>query len=285
VIIPRAEVTEPLGPEWKSSALNVPSPETIASYRNGQYHVHETELDYRVHMDRYDPEKNPFLHLIDDAPLVLMLYDTMDTLVVRAKEAKSADYSERLADQNLTWKMRVATGAGLLLAGLLLLLFALEYPGVFYSLLIPLVICAFGIILIIAGFRQRARKEYSRKDIIVGVSILCTGLLMIVFWPFFVILLLAVLALWFFSSAILSLRRVMREKTSIPQGVWITIGMGGGSLFLGMLAFLYPVKLLQLLILLLAVLTLLGAILSLIDGFGLRNAAKLMEDQRAAALR
>ncbi len=285
MIIPRAEVTEPLGPEWKSSALNVPSPETIASYRNGQYHVHETELDYRVHMDRYDPEKNPFLHLIDDAPLVLMLYDTMDTLVVRAKEAKSADYSERLADQNLTWKMRVATGAGLLLAGLLLLLFALEYPGVFYSLLIPLVICAFGIILIIAGFRQRARKEYSRKDIIVGVSILCTGLLMIVFWPFFVILLLAVLALWFFSSAILSLRRVMREKTSIPQGVWITIGMGGGSLFLGMLAFLYPVKLLQLLILLLAVLTLLGAILSLFDGFGLRNAAKLMEDQRVAALR
>jgi uncharacterized membrane protein HdeD (DUF308 family) len=285
VIVPRPEVTEPLGPDWKSSALNVPSPETIASYRNGQYHVHETEQDYRVHMDRYNPEKNPLLHLIDDAPFVLMLYDTMDTLVVRAKEAKSADYTERLADQNLTWKMRMATGAGLLLAGLLLLLFALEYPGAFYSVLIPLFVCAFGIILIVAGFRQRARKEYSRKDLVLGGAILCIGLVMFVFWHFFVILLLAVLALWFFSSATVSLRRVVREKAAIPQGAWITIGMGVGSLVLGILAFLYPVALLKLLVVFLAVLSLLGAILSLIDGYGLRNAAKLMEDTRAAALR
>ncbi|MCE5299117.1 MAG: DUF308 domain-containing protein [Methanoregulaceae archaeon] len=285
VIVPRAEVTEPPGPEWKISSLNVPSPETIASYRKGQYHAHETEQDYRIHMDRYDPEKNPIMHLVDDAPLVLMLYDTMDTLVVRAKDAKSADYAGRLADQNLTWKMRMATGAGLMIAGVLLLLFAIGYPGVFYAILIPLFICAFGVILLIAGFRQRARKEYSRKDLILGVTVLCTGLLMFMFWPFFVFLLLAVLALWFLSSAYVSLRRVMREKTAIPQGVWITIGMGIGSFVLGVLAFVNPAGLLKLLILLLAVLTLLGAVLSLIDGFGLRNAAKLMEAHHAASHR
>lgn len=285
VIIPRAEVTDPLGPEWKISALNVPSPETIASYRNGQYHVHETEQDYRVHMDRYDPEKNPLMHLVDDAPLVLMLYDTMDTLVVRAKDANSVDYAERLADQNLTWKMRIVTGAGLCIAGILLLLLALGYPWVFYSILIPVATCSFGILLLIAGFRQRARKECSRKDLVLGVVVFCTGLLMFVFWPFFVVLLLAVLALWFLSSAYVSLRRVMREKTAIPQGVWITIGMGIGSLVLGVLAFVNPVDLLKLLILLLAVLSLLGAVLSLIDGFGLRNAAKLMEAEYAASLR
>jgi len=277
VIVPREEVTEPLGEEWKRSALNVPTPETIASYRNNQYHVHETDLDYRVHIDRYNPEKNPLLHLVDDAPLVLMLYDTMDTLVVRAKETKTTDYSERLADQNLTWKMRVGTGAGLLVAGMLLLLFAIGYPGIFYAILIPLFVCAFGVVLIIAGYRQRARREYSRKDTIIGTVILITGLLMFLFWPFFVVLLLAVLALWLFSSAYVSLRRVIREKGSIPQGVWITIGMGVGSLILGIFAFANPLGLLRFLILLLAVLTLLGAVLSLLDGFGLRNAAKLME--------
>ncbi|MDD1706176.1 MAG: DUF308 domain-containing protein [Methanoregulaceae archaeon] len=283
VIVPRDDVTEPLGEEWKSSALNVPSPDTIASYRKGQYHAHETELDYRVHMDRYDPEKNPLMHLVDDAPLVLMLYDTMGTLVVRAKDAKSADYSIRLADQSLTWRMRIATGAGLVLAGAILLLFAIGYPGIFYAILVPLFLCAFGVILIIAGFRQRARKEYSRKDLVLGIVVICAGLLMFVFWPLFVVLLLAVLALWFLSTAYVSLRRVMREKTAIPQGVWITIGMGIGSLVLGILAFVNPLNLLELLIFLLAVLTLLGAVLSLIDGFGLRNAAKLMEAEYTAS--
>ncbi|MDD1708329.1 MAG: DUF308 domain-containing protein [Methanoregulaceae archaeon] len=285
VIVPREEVPEPLGEGWKRSALNVPSPETIASYRNGQYHVHETEQEYRVHMDRYDPEKNPVMHLVDDAPLVLMLYDTMDTLVVRAKETKTADYSERLSDQNLTWKMRVATGIGLLVGGMLLLLFAIGYPGIFYAILIPMFICAFGIVLIIAGYRQRARREYSRKDMVIGIVILITGLLMFLFWPFFIVLLLAVLALWLFSSAYVSLRRVIRDKGSIPQGVWIMIGMGVGSLILGIFAFVNPMDLLRFLILLLAVLTLLGAVFSLLDGFGLRNAAMLIEGRGASLSR
>lgn len=68
VVVPRSAVTEPLVPEWQQSAINVPSPGTIASFRKGQYHAHETEQDYRVHMDRYNPEKNPFMHLVDDAP-------------------------------------------------------------------------------------------------------------------------------------------------------------------------------------------------------------------------
>ncbi|HOZ42626.1 MAG TPA: hypothetical protein PLD13_03425, partial [Methanoculleus sp.] len=53
VVVPKALVTEPLEPVWKRSAINVPSPGTIASYRKGQYHAHETASEYHVHMDRY----------------------------------------------------------------------------------------------------------------------------------------------------------------------------------------------------------------------------------------
>jgi uncharacterized membrane protein HdeD (DUF308 family) len=120
---------------------------------------------------------------------------------------------------------------------------------------------------------------------VIGIVILITGLLMFLFWPFFVVLLLAVLALWLFSSAYVSLRRVIRDKGSIPQGVWIMIGMGVGSLILGIFAFVNPMDLLRFLILLLAVLTLLGAVFSLLDGFGLRNAAMLIEGRGASLSR
>jgi hypothetical protein len=82
VVVPKEEVTEPVEGLWKKSPVNVRTPETIASFRNGQYHAHETEQDYRVHVDRYDLEKNPVMHLVDDAPLALMIFETLETLTV-----------------------------------------------------------------------------------------------------------------------------------------------------------------------------------------------------------
>ena len=283
VVVPRSAVTEPLGPEWQRSAINVPSPGTIASFRKGQYHVHETEQDYRVHMDRYDPEKNPFMHLVDDAPLVLMLYDTMDTLVISARDRKSVDYRERIADQNLTWKMRMLTGAGLLLVAVLLILFAIDYTVAFFSMLLPSLVCGFGILLLAAGYRLHARREHARKDLVLGTLIILIGLLMFPLWPLFVVLLLVVFTLWFSASAWVSLRRAIREKSAVPQGIWLTMGMGAGSLALAILAFLYPWELLKVLISLLAIVTFLGAVLALLDGYGMRNAASLMEEARAQA--
>jgi len=74
VVVPKQEVTEPLDESWKKSEINVPSPEMVASYRKGQYHTHETKEEWKTHMDRYDPETSPGMHLVDDAPLVLMLW-------------------------------------------------------------------------------------------------------------------------------------------------------------------------------------------------------------------
>ena len=47
----------------------------------GQYDVHETATEWRVHLDNHDPKYHPLLHLIDDAPLLLMIGDTFVTLV------------------------------------------------------------------------------------------------------------------------------------------------------------------------------------------------------------
>jgi hypothetical protein len=52
VAVPKDSVTEPLDSGWEKSKINVPSPGTIDSYRKGQYHVHETATEWRVHLDR-----------------------------------------------------------------------------------------------------------------------------------------------------------------------------------------------------------------------------------------
>ena len=97
------------------------------------------------------------------------------------------------------------------------------------------------------------------------------------------VLLLIVFTLWFSASAWVSLRRAIREKSAVPQGIWLTMGMGAGSLALAILAFLNPWELLKVLIFLLAIITFLGAMLALLDGYGMWNAARLMEDARAQA--
>ncbi|WP_054848467.1 hypothetical protein [Methanoculleus chikugoensis] len=171
VVVPKALVTEPLEPGWKQSAINVPSPDTIASYRKGRYHAHETVSEYRVHMDRYDPEKNPIMHLIDDAPLALMLHETMETVFVTGKDATRRDPLQRLADQHMTWKFRMGLGIVLVAIGVTLLLTAFYGTLSFFAVTLPALVLILGLIAITKGVQQRNRKEHADKDIIRGGSI------------------------------------------------------------------------------------------------------------------
>ena len=98
VEIPKEDVTEPLSDDWKKSPINVPTPGTIASYRNGQYHVHETKTEWMVHLDRYDPKLHPVLHLMDDAPLFLMISETLVMLSSEAR-GKSTNIESKLKEQ------------------------------------------------------------------------------------------------------------------------------------------------------------------------------------------
>jgi len=277
VVVPKAVVTEPLGPDWKRSSINVPSPDTIASYRKGQYHAHETVSEYRVHMDRYDPEKNPFMHLIDDAPLVLMIHETMETIFVTARDATRKDPLQRLTDQRMTWKLRMGLGLVLLAIGTVLLLLAFNETAFFFTVILPSLVLLLGLLTIFEGILERDRKEHADRDIVRGSAVAGTGIVLFVFWELYLLLILLVLVIWFFSSAVVTLLRVVRERGHLTKGFWYTFGLGVSSLALGVLAGTLPGELVGLLVFLLAGIVLMAGVLMILDAYGLRNAARLME--------
>jgi len=282
VVVPKALVTEPLEPGWKQSAINVPSPGTIASYRKGQYHAHETVSEYHVHMDRYDPEKNPIMHLIDDAPLVLMVHETMETLFVTGRDAKRRDPRQRLADQHMSWKLRMGLGAVLLAIGAVLLLLAVGETVLFFTVILPSLVLILGLLTIVEGVRERDHKERAGREIVRGGMLAGAGLVLFVLWKLYLVLILLVLMVWFFSSAAVTLLRVVRERRRLTKGFWYTLGLGLSSLALGILAIVLPDELVEILLALLAGLVLVAGAFTLLDAWGLRNAARLMEEGDSA---
>jgi uncharacterized membrane protein HdeD (DUF308 family) len=277
VVVPKAVVTEPLEPDWKRSAINVPSPDTIASYRKGQYHAHETVSEYRVHMDRYDPEKNPLMHLIDDAPLVLMLHETMETIFVTGKDATRSDPLQRLEDQRVSWKLRMGLGVVLLAMGAVLLILAFYETVIFFTVILPSLVLLIGLLAIIKGIQQSDRREDAVKNVIQGSMMAGAGVVLFILWELYLLLILLILAIWFFSSAVVTLLRVVRERRNLTKGFWYTLGLGVSSLVLGILAITLPEELVELLIFLLAGLVLMAGAFTVLDAYGLRNAARLME--------
>ena len=273
VIVPKDAVTEPLEPAWVRSPINVPSPKTIASYRSGQYHAHETAVDYRVHLDRYDPARNPIMHLVDDAPLLLMIYETMATLVVTARDAEQRDLGTQQLDLRLNGGVRAILGLLLLCLGGLLLLMAFGPLELVFALIIPGVVFGAGAVLLLIGIRSRGKD---RKNVLYGLGLLGAGWFLLVTWELYVVILLLVLAAWFLSSAAVTIRRIVRSRDNIPQGLLVTAGLGISSLAMGWLAFTNPVDLLEVLVLFLAVIISGAGGLRFLDGYGMPIAARLL---------
>jgi uncharacterized membrane protein HdeD (DUF308 family) len=71
--------------------------------------------------------------------------------------------------------------------------------------------------------------------------------------------------------------RAVRERRNVTKGVWYTFGLGVSSLVLGILAIILPGGLVRLLIFLLAGVVLMAGAFMVLDAYGLRNAARLME--------
>jgi uncharacterized membrane protein HdeD (DUF308 family) len=281
VVVPKEEVTEPVEGLWKKSPVNVPTPETIASYRNGQYHAHETEQDYRVHVDRYDPEKNPVMHLVDDAPLALMIFETLETLTVSTGDVKREDPVARIVNLRLSGGMRIALGALVFGIGFVLLLLAVGTTVLLFEVVVPALVVLAGIVLLSNGIRLRVRGEHAKKDVVRGLALIAGAVMLYLFWAFYVVLLLLILAAWFLSSAAVTLGRVVRTRGKLSQGFAFTLGLGVVSLLFGYWAFADPARLLKILVLVLGVITILAGIFLVTDGYGLRNAAGLIEEQEA----
>jgi uncharacterized membrane protein HdeD (DUF308 family) len=279
VVVPKETVTQPLELAWKRSPINVPTHGTIASYRNGQYHAHETATDFRVHLDRYDPERNPVLHLVDDAPLVLMIYETMETLALSVRDARTADPAERAGDLLSSGRTQVALGVLVLAVGAVLALMAVTSAEYLFSSVFPGLVVVMGLVLVVQGLRLHRRGGRAPGlTVLKGLALVGAGLLLFAFWILYVVVLLLLLAAWFLASAAVTLLRLARTRGRIPQGLPITVGMGIVSLLLGWFALKNPIGLLDLLVMVLALLALLAGAFLVMDGYGMQNAARLIAE-------
>jgi uncharacterized membrane protein HdeD (DUF308 family) len=282
VVVPKDSVTEPLDSGWEKSQINIPSPGTIDSYRKGQYHVHETATEWRVHLDRYDPKIHPILHLIDDAPLVMMISGTFTALLMGGRMSKDTDEESVLEDQRTAWQVLILLGFVLALVGFLIISDPLmTYRGIF-TILIPFTITAVGIIIIGNGIRGKKRKRSTKGSIFLGICVVVIGIisfeLPLEVWS---VILLAILGLWAFSSAIVSVRDLIAGRPGVPGGFYQRLILGILSLVLALLILVEPVAVVAILVVVLGLIALLGGVVLMVDGVKLRKRMHMGEDTRA----
>jgi uncharacterized membrane protein HdeD (DUF308 family) len=273
VVVPKDSVTEPLDAGWKKSRINVPSPGTLASFRKARFHAHETKNEWRVHLDRYDPDVHPVLHLVDDAPLVLMISDTFMTLVMNTRRTDLKSTAAILRTQRFIWQEQVLSGLFLGLAGLFIIMNPLTVFRHFIGLVIPLAIICLAVILLVRAVRSGEPGKPRARKLRQGTGIFCAGIfayiLPLVLW---VIAILAVLALWMFASAGMLLRRVMRGRSAVPEGFYSRLAIGVISLVLAVLLLFSPAGVLGLMISILGAVIVLVGVTLCINGLRLRSA-------------
>jgi uncharacterized membrane protein HdeD (DUF308 family) len=274
VIVPKPQVTDQLDQEWKQSKINLPSPNMLSSYRKGRLHVHEYEEDYRVHMDRYDPEKHAILHLVDDAPLLLMVWGTVSALSTEARSAARGNKERRFSELKIAFRTRMILGALVIIIGLLLVLFPTYSAEALFSIVLPLIFVGLGAFTIYGGIGMRRERGASAIKIGTGAVILFLGVWIWFSWESAATVTLIIVAVWFLGSALLSLSSALKGRRLSSAGFWPKLVMGCLSLALGIATFVAPKGVLSLLMIMLGVIAILAGILLLLDGLGLRRASK-----------
>lgn len=271
VIVPKESVTDPLDPGWERSAINVPSPGTIASYRKGQYHAHETATEWQVHLDNHDPKIHPFLHLVDDAPLLLMIGDTLITLVAGSRR-KTGDEKSILEGQKRAWQEQALIGVLLMLVGVRIISNPLLSFQNIINYLLPLAIIGIGLVTLGKGLQFKPFRVLPGGIAGRGIGIIFAGiiafLLPLNLWVFVI---LGVLALWMFTSAGMLLWRARKGRAAIPEGFISRVVIAIVSLVLAVLIFVNPKGILQLLMVIVGVVALLAGLMLFINGIRLRK--------------
>ncbi len=272
VEVPKESVTEPLDTGWERSKINVPSPGTIASYRKGQYHVHETETEWRVHIDRYDPKVHPILHLIDDAPLLLMIGGTVITLATRSRSTDGKDTKDALEEQTTAWQIIVLIGMAMGLVGILIIINPFSTFGTISDILIPALLIILGIFIISKGMKFSPFLLVSGRNILMGAVVAVIGTVSLVsgleLWG---AIILVILTLWGLGSAIMAFRRVSHGRRAVPDGFFKWLAIGILSLLLTALIIFLPDQSVALLMILLGTIALLLGITFVMNGLRLRQ--------------
>ena len=271
IVVPKSSVTEPLDAGWIKSPLNVPSPGTLESFRKGQYHCHEQQTEWHVHLDNYDPKAHPILHLIDDAPLLLMIGDTITTIIAGTRK-KTGKEKDILKDQERSWKEQVLAGFLLMLGGI----FIFANPSIMFRaivhILVPVLIIGLGILTAWHGISVNQKKILPGGQLFRGIAIVMVGIftfdLPLELWIGVVI---GILGLWMFASAIYLLVRARKGRKAIPEGFTSRITIAILSLVLVYLILDDPWGLLQLILMTVGIIAILLGLAVAVNGFRLRN--------------
>ena len=285
IVVEKSEVTEPLDEGWETSKINLPSPGTIASCRKGQYHVHETKTEWKVHKDRYDPKDHPFLHLVDDAPLVFMMAGTFNSLLFDTKSSLNKDPFELLEEHKIAWQLLLVTGVFLIILGAILALDPLRWFTGFIKYVVPMIIVGFALFLIWRGFSVQPIRIESPKRMMLGIGVLLIGIAAFLINPLWIALMFVlVIALWAFSSAILSLKRTAKGRLATPEGFYKRLGMGTFSLILAVAVLVMPAAVVSIIMYLLAAMAILIGIILILDSIGLRRAFKDLDLEKMLSM-
>ena len=269
--MPKGSFTEPLDSGWVKSPINVPSPGTLASYRKGQYHAHEQQTEWHVHLDNYDPKVHPYLHLVDDAPLLLMIGDTVVTLIAGTRK-KTGNEKEILEDQKRSWKEQVLIGILLMLVGVFIISNPLlTFKGIM-QLLVPLAIVGLGIITSWHGIESSPLRVLPGGLLYRGIGIIIAGIIAF-YLPLglWVVVILGILALWMFASAVILLARARKGRAAIPEGFTSRLVIAILSFVLGVFILLDPKSMLQVLLVIVGAIASLLGLMLLVNGIRLRK--------------
>jgi len=273
VVISKDTVTKPLDTGWVKSGINVPSPGTIACYRKARFHVHETKTEWRVHLDRYDPKAHPLLHLVDDAPLLLMISDTFMTLIMNTRRTEIKNTATILKTQRFIWQEQVFSGMISGLMGLFIIMNPFIFFKNIFEVIIPLAIICLAVMMLVRTVRAGTSASHRIRDLSRGIGIFCAGIfaciLPLALWVIFI---LAVLSLWMIASAGMLLMRVAKGRHAVPEGFYSRMVIGIISLVLAILLFMSPANILGLLVTILGAVTILLGITLCINGLRLRTA-------------
>jgi len=271
VDVPKDMVSEPLDPGWELSRINIPSPGTMASYRKGQYHVHETATEWRVHLDNHDPRHHPLLHLIDDAPLLLMIGDTFGTLIASTRK-KTGDEEKILEGQTRAWRDQVLMGLFIILIGL----FVVTNPMLTFRgitlLFLPLIMIGIGLFTVMKAISTGPVRILKKDLFYRGMAITLSGI--IAFYlplSFWILCLLGILGVWMLASAVMLFGRARKGRAGIPEGFASRIGIAILSLCLVGLILINPKGVLALLVVILGIVALLLGVMLLVNGIRLKR--------------
>jgi len=147
---------------------------------------------------------------------------------------------------------------------------------VIFQEVIPNLLALIGVVMLGHAVLLRARGVHGKKDAVSGLTLITGAVLLSIFSIAFVDVLLLVILVWLVSSAAVTLVRVVRSGGKLPQGAALTLSIEVASLYLAYLVIVDPVGSLKVLILLLGLIATLAGMFLVVDGYGMRNAAKLI---------